>query len=214
MHKQDHTATDKGLDTIMEAMYAAAALEPLSEDCGTSHPFVRKKGPDKNKKFKKHHLDKEKDEEFKPKKEAAEATPCEHCGGTGKHADGSTCPECDGAGEIILGSEDAADDKQYGGPSLDDLALSDDGSEMTGTLTTTEKDEDGNYKSLTVSINMMDPVDIKYTLRPSGPEPGAGESILQLTLGMNLHPEETERKPLTHTPDPSGDYEYNPMARL
>ena len=52
MHKQDHTTTDKGLDTIVESMY--------SEDCGPLHaskePFVRKKGPDK--KFKKHHLDK------------------------------------------------------------------------------------------------------------------------------------------------------------
>ena len=69
MHKQDHTATDKGLDTIVEAMYAASALEPLSEDCGKNHPFVARKGPEKNKKFKKHHLDKDKDDEFKPKEE-------------------------------------------------------------------------------------------------------------------------------------------------
>jgi len=31
MHKQDNTNRDPGLDAIMESMYTAAALEPLSE---------------------------------------------------------------------------------------------------------------------------------------------------------------------------------------
>ena len=31
MHKQDNTNRDKGLESIMESMYTAAALEPLSE---------------------------------------------------------------------------------------------------------------------------------------------------------------------------------------
>ena len=200
MHKQDHTTTDKGLDTIVESMY--------SEDCGPLHaskePFVRKKGPDKNKKFKKHPLDKEEDDEFKPKKEAAShaphESPCDHCNGTGNHDDGSTCPKCDGTGVIILGSEaapeyrgphkrsridvDALDDEQYGQPSLGDLSLSPDESELTATLV----DADGNSHS--IAINMMDPVKVK--LRPAQ-GPGAGESIIQ--LAFTVHPEETDRIP-------------------
>ena len=31
MHKQDNTTTDKGLEAVMESMYAAAAREPLCE---------------------------------------------------------------------------------------------------------------------------------------------------------------------------------------
>ena len=173
-----------GLEAVMESMYTAASLEPLSEDCGDSHT--------KNKKFKKHPRDKDKDE---PKKEAAEATPCDHCGGTGKHDDGSACPECNGTGEIILGSEDALDDEQYGQPSLGDLALSDDQSELTATLIAA----DGKPHS--IAINMTDPVKVK--LRP-GQGPGAGESVIQ--LGFSVEPEETVRVPPRSAPTASFPY--------
>jgi hypothetical protein len=93
MHKQDHTTTDPGLQSIIESMY--------SEDCGKSHPFVARKGPEKNKKFKKHPLDKEKDEEFKPRKEAhdKQTAKCDHCNGTGNHGD-KECKKCGGDGWI------------------------------------------------------------------------------------------------------------------
>jgi len=156
MHKQDNTTTDPGLQSIIESMYTAASLEPLSEKHATAK--------------------------------------CDHCGGTGKHGE-QDCKKCGGDGWIdakdvvIEAPGDRFDDEQYGQPSLGDLALSDDQSELTATLV----DADGNSHS--IAINMMDPVKVK--LRP-GQGPGAGESIIQ--LGFTVHPEETDRVPPQGTP--------------
>ena len=153
MHKQDHTTTDKGLDTIIESMY--------SEKHATAK--------------------------------------CDHCGGTGNHGD-KECKKCGGDGWIDAkdvvkeAPEDALDDEQYGQPSLGDLALSDDQSELTATLIAA----DG--KSHSIAINMTDPVRVK--LRP-GQGPGAGESVIQ--LGFSVHPEETDRAPLDA---PSASFPY------
>ena len=145
MHKQDNTNRDKGLEAVMESMYTAAALEPLSEKTVT----------------------------------------CDKCNGEG-------CDHCDNTGNHTV--EEALDDEQYGQPSLGDLALSDDQSELTATLI----DADG--KSHSIAINMTDPVKVK--LRP-GQGPGAGESVIQ--LGFFVHPEETDRAPLYA---PSASFPY------
>jgi len=41
--KQERTNRDPGLDAIMESMYTAAALEPLSERCGRVHASAKRK---------------------------------------------------------------------------------------------------------------------------------------------------------------------------
>jgi len=242
MHKQDHTTTDKGLDTIIESMYTAAAMEPLSEKhptakcdhcggtgkhgdqdckkCGgdgwidakdvvkeapLAHDISRKVGMEPALQDANPYIGmvlKKIFDEFNalqgqdlppsgPRSKPGLMfailhkwmdEPASRLAGTRE----STVKEAPG---------DALDDEQYGQPSLGDLALSDDQSELTATLI----DADGASHS--IAINLLDPVKVK--LRP-GQGPGAGESIIQ--LAFHSEPEETDRIPPQDAPSASFPY--------